>query len=113
MAEGTSKSSSYDKTLWHHVCLVNNNKSYTYYLDGVSIITFTNSNCLTDCTDFVVGGRAAVENAATIGAQWGGYISDVRFYATTLTLSQVQELYNTSALVDNAGNVYSRELVQV
>ena len=112
VAEGTSKSSSYDKTLWHHVCLVNNNKSYTYYLDGISIITFTNSNCLTDCTDFVVGGRAAVDDAATIGSQWGGNISDVRFYATALTLSQVQELYNTSALVDNAGNVYARELVE-
>lgn len=98
--------------LWHHVCLVNNAGSYTCYLDGASIKTFTNTNCLTDCTDFVVGGRAAVENATSIGTPWTGYVSDVRFYATALTIDQVKELYNTSMSIDANGNIHARELVE-
>ena len=41
-----------------------------------------------------------------------GSISDLRIYATILTESQIQELYNTSTLIDKNGNVYPRELVE-
>jgi hypothetical protein len=41
-----------------------------------------------------------------------GSISDFRIYATVLTESQIQELYNTSALIDKNSNVYARELVE-
>ena len=37
-------------------------------------------------------------------------ISDFRMYATTLTIDQIKELYNTSATIDNAGNIYAREI---
>jgi len=73
-----------DKTLWHHVCVTNNAGTYKYYLDGILKNTYTNSNNLTDCTDFVVGGRAAIEDATSIGTPWGGNISDIRIYCTPL-----------------------------
>ena len=100
----------FDTALWHHACLVNNTGSFTYYMDGNSIKTFSNTNCQTDCTDFVVGGRAAAEDATSIGTPWGGNLSDVRLYAAALTAAQVKELYNTSVSIDNLGNVYAREL---
>lgn len=40
-------------------------------------------------------------------------ISDFRIYATALTESQIQELYHTSATIDNQGNIYARELVEL
>jgi len=87
IGEKTSKDNviTFDTTQWHHACLVNNNGSFTGYLDGTNVITFTNSNCLTDCTDFVVGGRGAIENATAIGAPFEGYICDVRVYGTAFT----------------------------
>ena len=95
----------FDASLWHHACLVKNEGSFTYYLDGTSIKTFSNSTNLTDCTDFVVGGRAAVEDAASIGTPWGGNLSDVRLYATALTTTQVQELYKNSMIINGADKV--------
>jgi hypothetical protein len=37
-------------------------------------------------------------------------MSDFRIYATALTDKQIKELYDTSATIDNLGNVYAREL---
>ena len=95
----------FDTSLWHHACLVNNNGSFTYYMDGTSIKTFSNSNCQTDCTDFVVGGRAAAEDATSIGTPWGGYLSDVKLFTTALSVNQVKELYRNSMLVNSGVQV--------
>lgn len=82
-----------DKTKWHHVCITSDGSSHKYYLDGALKNTFSNTTNLIDCTDFVVGGRAAIEDAASIGTPWGGNISDVRFYATALNADDIAELY--------------------
>lgn len=49
------------------------------------------------------------------GSGWPlkGYISDFRIYATALTDDQIKDLYNTSATIDNLGNIYTRELVEI
>jgi hypothetical protein len=39
-------------------------------------------------------------------------MSDARLYTTALTKEAVQELYETSASIDNNGNTYTRELVE-
>lgn len=86
----------FDTSKWHHACLVKDGGSFTYYMDGTSIKTFSNSNNLSDCTDFVVGGRAGAEDATYNGNPWGGYLSDVRLYVTAFSADQVQALYKNS-----------------
>ena len=41
------------------------------------------------------------------------YLSDVRLYATALTIEQIKELYDTSATVDKNGNMYAREAIEL
>lgn len=41
------------------------------------------------------------------------YLSDVRLYATALTIEQIKELYDTSATVDKNGNIYAREAIEL
>jgi len=101
-----------DNTLWHHVCVTNNGSLIKYYLDGVLINTYDNSNNLTDCTDFVVGARASATGADTIATPWGGYISDVRLYCTSLLDSEVKKLYNISMGIDKLGNSHNNEFMQ-
>ena len=40
-------------------------------------------------------------------------MSDFRIYCTALTDAQIKELYSTSATIDNNGNIYARELVEI
>jgi hypothetical protein len=40
-------------------------------------------------------------------------MSDFRMYFTALSESDIKELYNTSAVIDNEGNLYVREDVEV
>lgn len=42
-----------------------------------------------------------------------GQMSDFRLYYTAFSENQIKELYNTSMTIDNNGNVYSRELVEI
>lgn len=95
----------FDTSKWHHACLVNNNGSFTYYMDGINIKTFSNTNCQTDCTDFVVGGRAAEEDAITIGTPWGGNLCDIRLYATALSVEDILNLYKTSKIINGTNKV--------
>lgn len=114
VGEATSHSNlaTLDNSLWHHICLTNSAGTYKYYIDGVLNSTYTNSNNLTNCTDFVVGGRAAVEDAASIGTPWGGNISDIRMYCTALDADAIRQLYEVSAKVDNKQNLHTFELVE-
>lgn len=101
-----------DNSLWHHVCATNDQGTYKYYIDGVLKGTYTNSTNFTDCTDFVVGGRAGAAEATSIGTPWGGYISDVRLYATALLDVDIKKLYNTSMSIDNNQNIHVFELIE-
>ena len=51
--------------------------------------------------------------ASDTGQNYYGEISDFRIYATALTPEQILELYHTSATIDNMGNAYARELVEI
>ncbi len=42
-----------------------------------------------------------------------GQESDFRMYATALSAEDIKELYNTSVSIDNKGNVYAREVVEI
>lgn len=43
---------------------------------------------------------------------FNGYMSDVRIYATALSESDIQSLYNNSAFLDSSGNIYATEYTE-
>ena len=101
----SSSSGWFSKDTWHQIALTGNGqtKQYICYLDGVQCGTYNGSaNSWSPTGQFYIGDT--VEATADF--------SDYRIYATALTPEQIKELYNTSATIDNNGNVYAREVIE-
>jgi hypothetical protein len=86
------------------------------YIDGV--LNTTNNAYTTKTPIFyhtsnpVLIGAEASSTQNPAGNYFNGYLSDVRIYATALSESDIQSLYNNSAFIDSSGNVYSTEYIE-
>lgn len=96
--------------VWQHVCIVKNGTSdLKVYINGVQ--KFSSTATLSAKT-FPTTYRIGRDTRSDDGTPYHGNMSDFRIYATALTAEQILELYNTSATIDNQGNVYAREVIE-
>lgn len=93
---------------WHYHTIVFDAAKVYYYCDG-NLIT---SSTLTGTLPAFNGIRMGLGRAGGIYRQIEQKVSDLRIYITALTINQIKELYNTSATIDKAGNVYAREVIE-
>ena len=83
------------------------------YINGVLHHTYTNTSYgihFNTNARLFLGCEASTANPGT--PYYNGQMSDFRMYSTAFTEAQIKELYNISATIDKAGNVYARELVE-
>lgn len=93
---------------WHHYALTYDGANLKVYKDGVLKTSTAQTGALKAFTSiFLFYSKAGGVNRNT-----SGYISDFRIYVTTLTESQLLELYNTSASLSNNGTLLSYEFVE-
>ena len=96
----------------------------SYVFNEWTLFTFVRT--ASDCKIYVNGEYQSAGSTGTvpvgnyfIGAwsnataqNYEGQMSDFRIYTTALTADQIKELYNTSATIDKAGNIYAREVIE-
>ena len=87
------------------------------YIDGVLVAQ--NSSPYTTKTPIyynssapVLIGAEANQTQSPAGYYFNGYMSDVRIYATALSESDLQSLYNNSGFLDSSGNIYATEYTE-
>jgi hypothetical protein len=80
-------------------------KTLTLYINGVQHQQITTDGTVYHVQHFNLGGREG-------GSQFNGSISDFRIYATALSINDIKELYQTSALIDNNNNIYAYEFTE-
>ncbi len=100
---------------WHMLTGTMDKDNIKIYYDGeeVGSVATGSTNGIGYANNYIfIGGEATGNNTTPANSSYTGSISDVRIYATALTPEQILELYNTSATIDNKGNVYSREYVE-
>lgn len=93
--------------VWHHWAMVGNGTKCLVYQDGELWAEAKTYKTITGTTIFINGWNASTDYSSDNAS-----ISDFRLYSTALTAEQIKELYNTSATIDNKGNVYAREVIE-
>lgn len=102
-----------DNSWQHFVIIRSGEKTITLYKNGELVNPITTSATWShNNVDYLMIGRRKYSTDSSYAYSIKGDIVDFREYATVLTESQIQELYNTSALIDKNGNIYPRELVE-
>lgn len=102
----SSSSGWFSKGVWHQIALTGNGatKQYLCYLDGAQCGAYNGSS-----NTWTPNGKIYFGDTVEATADF----SDCRVYATVLTAAQIKELYETSMSIDNEGNIYARELVEL
>lgn len=100
---------------WHMVTGTWDGATAKIYIDGV--LKASKACTGVDYTHaggaFVVGKMSYGHTSTTTYFPFPGKISDVRVYATALSDADVLELYNAPAAIDNMGNAFAMQLVEV
>lgn len=99
---------------WVMLTWVYDNTGTRTYINGQLHHTYTNTSYgirFNMNARLFLGCEASGANPTT--PYYNGQESDFRLYYTALTEDQILELYNTSVSIDNLGNVYARELVEL
>lgn len=109
-ASGASKVGNWSCTnnVWQHLTLVHNStaQTLTLYINGIQNQQITTDGTIYNRETLNIGGR-------NNGGQFVGSISDFRIYATALSAEEILTLYKNSGIIDNNGNVYTREFKEV
>ena len=82
---------------------INGQLHHTYNNTSYGIRFNTNARLFLGCE---------ANTASPSSPYYNGQMSDFRIYYTALSQEQILELYNTSASIDNQGNIFTRELVE-
>jgi len=95
---------------WYHFVIVNTGTEPTsttrdLYINGVKQTLYTGSSNWVYSLDYLQLGKRS-----TTSDGFNGQIADFRMYATALSEQDIQELYNTSAYVDNKQNMECFEI---
>lgn len=97
----------YGDNKWHHFAITGDGTTTKLYIDGVFKNNATTYKAITGTTIYMNGWYSSTEY------NFNGSLSDFRLYATALSADDVKELYQTSASIDNKGNIYSLEFKEV
>lgn len=98
--------SSFSFSQWYMVTMVRDGTNELYYVNGDLKKTIAAKPMPTGIY------RIGAWNGDT-GQNYYGEISDFRIYNNVLSADDIKELYNTSASIDNKGNIYAREVIEI
>ena len=101
---------------WHMFTGTYDGFTVKQYVDGIlntSIDAYTTKTMIFyNANNSIIIGAEASGGSSTGGGFFNGYLSDLRIYATALSESDLQSLYNNSGFLDSSGNIYATEYTE-
>jgi len=94
---------------WHHYAITYDGTNLIMYKDGTSVQTVAATGTLPTINYIALNYSCA--GGVKRGVNNAGY-SDYRFYTTVLSATDIRELYDTAASIDNLGSMHGYEFVE-
>lgn len=94
--------------VWHHYVMTGNGTKCYVYLDGELWAEAKTYKAISGTSIYFNGWDSGTSYCSN-----NTDMSDFRIYATALSAEDIKELYNTSASIDNKGNIYAREVIEI
>ena len=91
---------------WHHFAVTGDGTTSKLYIDGSFKANATTFRAITGTTITINGWDTGNSY------NFNGQLSDYRIYATTLSATDIEELYKTSASIDNGNSLYCYSLME-
>lgn len=96
----------YEDNKWHHYAITGNGSTNNLYIDGKYVGKSKTYKGMTGTQIYISGWNEATSY------KWLGSLNDFRLYGTVFTAEEIENLYTTSANIDNKYNITARELVE-
>lgn len=93
---------------WHHIAVTGDGTTTKLYIDGAYFGNATTYKPITGTQIWISGWDSGTSYTFS-----GGELSDFRIYATCLSASDIQQLYNTPISLANNGTLFANELTEV
>ena len=93
----------FNNNTWYHVAIAVNPSSATLYVNGIKQQTVTQTVPASKGA-FHVGCRVSYTNIPTMN------MKDLRLYRTTLSDSDIIQIYQKPLIIDKTGNIFTKEL---
>jgi hypothetical protein len=87
---------------WNHIVVIRNDTTYKAYINGIAETQSGSNNYYSHSAAKLWLLNRSTNNKYAANTS----ISDFRVYATELSDKDIKELYDTSAIIDNKGNLY-------
>lgn len=87
---------------WHMISMTYDGENIKRYVDGIVLSTTAVTGTLNATSQEYYFGKYGTNNTYAANEM---HLSDARLYATALSEEDIKELYDTSAFIDNFGNV--------
>ena len=101
-------SSSLTANTWYHLAVTwKKGGNKITYLNGAQIASTASSASLTKSNLYASIGQSSVADAMQDTNRLAGKLSDFRIYGTALSADDVKYLYETSAVIDNNGDMFA------
>lgn len=94
---------------WYHIAVTRDTTARKLYINGEFVSSATTTGALSDMGTMYQVGESNAQTTTPIGNYLYGSLSDLRLYTSVLSANDVKELYETSASIDNSGNLHTYE----
>ena len=94
---------------WYHIAVTRDTAERKLYINGEFISSATTTGALVNMGTMYQVGESNAQTTNPIGNFLNADLSDLRLYTSVLSADDIKELYETSASIDNNGNLHTYE----